>query len=190
MKTIKLYGEIAENYKAEWHLDVETPSEALRAINSNRPGFLAECDERNYVAILIDEENPDKSRQVTDENGIDVWHDEVLILIPRIDGEITGAIVAGITAGAISGTAAVVVAFVVNIAIAIAISAIASLISGTPKGFGATTTEKPQNKPSYLLNGVVNTAKQGHRIPVLYGGPLLVGSMVLSSRVNTKDISV
>lgn len=49
MKMIKLFGDIAKNFKAEWSLDVMTPSEALRAINANRPGFLSECDKGNYI---------------------------------------------------------------------------------------------------------------------------------------------
>jgi len=63
-----------------------------------------------------------------------------------------------------------------------------ALAAGTPDGFGA--NEAPENKPSYIFNGVVNTARQGGRIPVLYGGPLLVGSMVVSSRINTKDVEL
>jgi len=188
MKKIKLLGDIAEKYKADWLLEVDTASEALRAINANRPGFLAACDAGGYVAILIDESNPDAARQVTNECGLDAWGDEMLYVVPKISGNVTAAIIASITSGVISGTAATIVAIVVNMAISLAISAIASLIAGTPDGSGA--NEAPENKPSYIFNGVVNTSRQGGRIPVLYGGPLLVGSMVLSSRVNTQDIEL
>jgi len=169
-------------------LEVDTASEALRAINANRPGFLAEADAGGYVAILIDESNPDAARQVTNECGLDAWGDEVLYVVPKVEGE-GGAIVALILGPAFAGTTAGgIVAMVINVAISIAVSAIASLIAGTPDGSGA--NEAPENKPSYIFNGVVNTNRQGGRIPVLYGGPLLVGSMVLSSRVNTKDIEL
>lgn len=187
MKKIRLLGDIAKDYKADWLLDVQTPSEALRAINANRPGFLAECDEGNYIAVLVNEKNPDNSRQVNVDNGLDVWGSEVLFVVPKINGD--GALLVALVAGAAfaATTAGMIIAFVINIAISIAISMIASLISGTPDGFGSNDTEAPENKPSYLFNGVVNTAKQGHRIPIGYG-QMLVGSMILSSRINTKDI--
>ncbi len=196
MKKIKLFGNIADEYKAEWLLDVATPAEALRAINANRPGFLAECDAGDYVAVLVDESDPENTaRQVTDENGLKGWAGETLFVVPRMSGDVAGVVagVLGITvASSVSAViAATVLIAVINtiiaVAISIAISAIAALIAGTPDGFGANETEAPENKPSYLFNGVVNTAKQGHRVPVLYG-QMLVGSMVLSSRINTKDL--
>ena len=201
MKKIKLFGNLSDLYKPEWLLDVQNPSEALRAINANRPGFLAECDAGSYVCVLVDESDPENTaRQVTDKNGLDGWGDEVLYVMPKASGDIS-ALAAGFAVWAVGGTAAGVIAagagffaiyaaayIVIAVAISIAISYIASLISGTPDSFGANDTETPENKPSYIFNGVVNTAKQGHRIPLLYGGPLLVGSMVLSSRINTKDV--
>jgi len=189
MKTIKLFGEIADSYKSEWTLDVQTPAEALRAINANRPGFLSTCDQGGYVAILVDAENSEKSKQITDLNGLDGWKDEVLYIVPKIEGEVGAAIVGAVVSTAFAETVAgVIIATVIDIAVAVAISAVAQMISGTPDGFGANNIERPENKPSYIFNGVVNTDRQGHRVPILYGGPILVGSMVLSSRVNTKDI--
>lgn len=204
MKTIKLCGEIADEYKQEWCLDVQTPAEALRAINANRPGFLAECDAGHYVCVLVDELNPDSARQVTDKSGLEGWGREVLYVVPHVSGDYgvvaalvayvgTTFLVAGgglVTAVGTLTALGVAVAVVITIAVTIAISYIASLISGTPDGFGANETEDPENKPSYLFNGVVNTARQGHRLAVLYGGPMIVGSMVLSSRINTRDIPV
>ncbi len=206
MKTIKLLGDIADDYKADWRLDVKSPAEALRAINANRPGFLAACDAGEYIAVLVDENDPDSTAQVTDKNADDAWGEQVLYILPRVSGDYaavaalvaylgtgtaltTTAIVAG-TAVTTLTTLGTIVAVIATIALTVAVSMIASLIAGTPDGFGANETEEAENKPSYLFNGVVNTAKQGHRIPVLYGGPLLVGSMVLSSRINTKDIPV
>jgi len=189
MKTVKLLGEIAENYQAEWSLDVQTPAEALRAINANRPGFLSACDQQDYVVILVDAENPEESKQITDLNGLEGWQDEVLYIVPKIEGEFGAAIVGAVVSTAFAETVAgVIISTIIDIAISIAISTVAQMISGTPDGFGANNIEQPENKPSYIFNGVVNTDRQGHRVPVLYGGPMLVGSMVLSSRVNTKDI--
>lgn len=196
MKTIKLIGDIAEKYKQDWKLDVQTPAEALRAINANRPGFIQECDAGNYIAILVDLEDEDNTRQITDENGLKPWGSEVLVVVPNVSGDASAAaafvVGALFTAAAATSAAALIVYaivyVIVSVAIAVALAAISSLISSTPDAFGANELETPENKPSYLFNGVVNTARQGHRIPLLYGGPLLVGSAVLSSRINTTDL--
>lgn len=202
MKTIRLYGDIAKSFRTEWQLDVQTPGEALRAINANRPGFYKAADKGGYIALLVDESREtDNVHQVNLDNALDQWGDEVLIIVPRVEGEVTAAVL-GSLAGALVGsssagvaaagvfisTYAGVIAIAANLAISIAISSVAAAIQGGTQGDGP--EEAPENKPSYLFNGVVNTTRQGHRVPVLYGGPLLVGSMVLSSRVNTKDIEV
>jgi predicted phage tail protein len=39
LKKVKLYGELAEKYGKDWYLDVNSPSEAVRALMANNPGF-------------------------------------------------------------------------------------------------------------------------------------------------------
>jgi predicted phage tail protein len=87
-------------------------------------------------------------------------------------------------------TAGIIIAAVINIAVVVAVSFIAQLISGSNDGMKAADQENPENKPSYLMNGVVNTLRQGHPIPLLYGGPLLVGSMVLSADIHVEAVKV
>lgn len=204
MKTIRLLGDIAEQFKPEWHLYVDSPAEAIRAIDANRPGFIQSCDAGDYIAVFVDDEN-ETAIQINPQNALIEWRDEILYVVPRVAGEGAAIVGAAVGAGATAlGTTAVVagvtvttlttlglvVAAVINIAISIAVAAIASLISGSNEKNNAASNERPENKPSYLLNGAVNTTRQGHRIPLLYGGPLLVGSMVLSADINTRDIPV
>lgn len=191
MKTIKLFGDL-QQFKAEWSLNVKTVAEAMRAIEANRPGFIAYADQDDYVLVLVDQDNPDAIRQVTQHNALAPWANEELWVIPRPRGEVVAAgaaiVVAGYSIAVGSAIAAFALAVVLNIVIAVAISFIAQLISGTNKGVEPAETEPYESKPSYLMNGVVNTTRQGHRIPLLYGGPLLVGSMVLSADIHTKDV--
>lgn len=190
MKRIKLFGDL-EKFKSDWTLDVKTPAEAMRAIEANRPGFVKAADAGDYVLILVDEQTPENTRQVTLENALHPWGDELLVVVPRVGGDAIGAVIVGAISAAFAATAAgAIVAAIIDVVIAIAVSMIASLISGTNDGMSASDAEPYQSKPSYLFNGVVNTTKQGHRIPILYGGPLIVGSMVLSSQIHVKDIPV
>jgi len=201
LKKIKLIGDISEKYKAEWLMDVTTPSEAVRAIEANRPGFIDDISD-GYSIVLVDESNPDESRQIVESNKIGIWAGEVMYIIPNANGEWTAAVIIGgivaaaipgvVAGGLIAATITYTVAVIVIVAVMVAVSMIASLISGSPGGGGksADQTEAPESKTSYISNGVVNTARQGHRIPVAYGGPILCGSMILSSRINVEDVII
>lgn len=193
MKTIKLFGDL-EKFKKEWLLDVTTPGEALRAIEANRPGFIEATKNGEYAVVLVDYNNTDLIRQVTLETCSLPWHTEELWVVPVVQGEIVAAgaaiVIAGVSIGVGSAVAAVVLAIVLNLALSIAISMLTTLISGSTDAMSASQQEIPESRPSYLVNGAVNTSRQGHRIPLLYGGPLLVGSMVLASDIHVKDIPV
>lgn len=197
MKTIKLFGDL-ERFKPVWQLNVETPAEAMRAIDANRDGFLQAADAGEYVLLMVDEkriESGDESaaRQVTIDSANWVWGgNEVLYVMPAPKGQIVAAgaavVIAGVSFAVGSAVAAAVIAVVLNIVLTIAISFIAQLISGTSNGQQASQTELPENRPSYLMNGVVNTTRQGFRVPLLYGGPLLVGSAEISKQIHTQDV--
>lgn len=197
MKKIKLFGDLQE-FKAEWLLDVKTPGEALRAINANRPGFLRAADAGDYIAILVDENNPDMTRQVTLDNNSAPWADEILFVVPRAGGDIAAATVAawvGYSAAAYAAAStATVVAFtvaaaIINIGISLAISALANVITGSKKSVSAGEIEKYDSKPSFISNGAVNVIRAGHPYPII-AGEFLCGSIVLSSQIHVKDIPV
>lgn len=68
-----------------------------------------------------------------------------------------------------------------------AIGGVATLLAGNPKTPGP--TEKPENKPSFIFNGAVNTTAQGHPVPIGYGR-LRVGSAVISAGMAAEDIAL
>ena len=194
MKKIKLYGDL-QAFKADWQLEVLTPAEALRAIEANRPGFLQACDQGDYLAILVDLDNPDLTRQVNLDNHTAPWADETLVIVPKASGETgieAGMLFAGwVTAGAATGYAALAIAIVyvavVNIAISLALSALANLITGKKQSVDASMTESYQSRPSFISNGAVNVVRAGNPYPIIAGN-FLCGSIVLSSQIHVKDI--
>jgi predicted phage tail protein len=191
MKKVRLFGNL-QAFKAEWDLDVKTPNEALRAIEANRPGFLQAADAGEYVAVLVDIDNPDLTRQVTLDNNFAPWADEVLCIIPRAGGDIPAAAVVaafsaiGVTVGTVTAT---VIAVVINIGISLAVSALANMITGQKQSVSARDTETYESKPSFISNGPVNVVRAGHPYPII-AGRFLCGSIVLSSQVHVKDIPV
>lgn len=203
MKNILIFGGLAEKYQAEWQLEVKSPAEALRAIDANCPGFLQDATDVGYVCVLVDYDNPDNTRQVMMATRNDLWCDETLAIVPKVQGEfpaviaawVAAAAAASITTASIATVALVfeIVYAIAYIAVVVAISAIANLVIGAISGSSATTAsqgEAPENKPSYLYNGVINTMRQGHPIPVLYGGPLIVGTMVISVSIDAQDVKL
>lgn len=87
---------------------------------------------------------------------------------------VAGVLVTGLT----YGWAAPVGKAMIGMGIGMALGGIAQLINpptNEPK-------DKPENTPSYVFNGPVNTTAQGRSVPVLYG-ELEVGSAVLSAGI-------
>ncbi len=192
MKKIKLFGDL-QTFKSDWELHVKTPGEALRAIDANRPGFLRATEAGDYVAILVDSDNPEMTRQVTMDNNFAPWANEVLMIIPRTGGDIpAAAVAAAFTAIGVTGVTAtsfVVLAAtaLINVGLSIALSALANVITGNKQSVAAANTETPENKPSFVSNGPVNVVRAGHPHPIIVG-EFLCGSIVLSSQVHVKDI--
>lgn len=194
MKHIKLFGDL-QTFKADWELDVKTPGEALRAIDANRPGFLKAADAGDYIAILLDQNNPELIRQVTLENTSAPWSDEILMIVPRAGGDIPAAAIVplftavGITGMTATSFAVVAVTAIINIGLSMAVSALANLITGPKQSVSAANTESYESKPSFISNGPVNVVRAGHPYPII-AGEFLCGSIVLSSQIHVKDIPV
>lgn len=197
MKEIKLIGDIADEYGSSFSLDVRTPMEAIRALNANLPGFSKFADDGRYVFIITSKsEDEGASRQITSKSSSDLWSDDdVMIVMPEVAGKFSLAAIIATAAVAAAGVAAgsaaaLIITAIVYIAVYVAIAAIVMVITQALMGEPDTSIDSPEETPSYLFNGVVNTTKQGHRLPILYGGPLLTGSMILSGRIITEDVPV
>ncbi|MDT4291788.1 tail assembly protein [Methylomonas sp. MO1] len=190
MKTIRLCGDL-EKFKPVWTLDVKTPAEALRAISVQREGFLAECDAGHYVAVLVDVADQGRCWQVTGDNALDPWADEELWILPTVGGELPVPLVAAAFA-AVGVTVAnfTIITMVVNMAISLALSAVANMITGKKKNTPASQQERPENKPSFIADGVVNLTAAGHPHPILFGEVPDCGCMILSSDYWVEDVPV
>ena len=72
-----------------------------------------------------------------------------------------------------------------NIGIAMTAGGVIQLLTPVPK------TAKPgdtaANASNYSFNGPVNTQAQGNPVPLFYGGPLTIGSAVISAGIQAQD---
>ncbi|WP_426994031.1 hypothetical protein [Methylomonas sp. CM2] len=191
MKTIRLFGDI-QRHKAEWRLDVKTVSEALRAIDVQRDGFLAECDAGRYVALLIDLDDNQMSRAVTTETAYHPWAHEELWILPTVGGELPVPVIAAAFVAITGVTVAnfTLIATLVNTALSMAFSAVANVITAKKQNVTASQQERPEAKPSFIADGVVNLTAAGHAHPILFGEVRDCGCMILSSDYWVEDIPV
>lgn len=208
MNTVYLYGHLGRKFGHRWHLNVQSPAEAVRAIIANRPDFhahLIKHSDSGYRVFVGPDPLPTaealrypSGRQVIKivpaiagaaqgkdpVIGIIVGVVMVAVAVVTFQYEILPVYAAGAGAGgALSATGAAVLS-VGFMGAGLAIGGIGQLLAGNP---GAPeSTERPENKPSFLFNGAVNTVAQGHPVPIGYGR-LRVGSAVISAGILTED---
>jgi predicted phage tail protein len=194
LTVIRLRGLLGERYGREWKLDVRSPAEAVHAIEALKPGF--------YKTIL-DMKDVDFAVKA----GAHYCGDADMLQLPCAGKEIvitpvlrgsgggTGSIletVAGIVLIAagivISYYAAPLGKFIILLGVSLTLGGVASLLSPTPSI--ASTNPDSKHRTSYQFNGPINTIEEGQPVPVLYGGPLWVGSAVVSSDIEALPTGV
>jgi predicted phage tail protein len=96
---------------------------------------------------------------------------------------------AGFAVGGVAGgliAAAGSIAFTMGVSMVI--GGLVNAIFKPPKPPGP--ADRPENKPSYAYNGPVNTMAQGNVVPLCYGGPILIGSQVVSVGFSTEEMPI
>jgi predicted phage tail protein len=191
MTTIFLHGELADRFGSKWVLNVASVGEAIRAIESQKPGLLEYFGESEGRGV-------DFNVKV---NDVDQRDETDLRATRKIDTINISPVVRGSKRGVLQlivGIILIVVAVVfqqyylygyaikslAGVGIAMAIGGVAQMIAGTPKTPGSVDDGGPQ---SSLFSGPENTSSQGGPVPLCYGGPILVGSQVVSAGIFTED---
>lgn len=75
--------------------------------------------------------------------------------------------------------------------VSLALSGVSSLLTPTPKVSQSSYSnrERPEERPSFLFNGAVNTTEQGGPVPLVYG-QMRVGSVVIAGGLNAERLPV
>lgn len=208
MRKVYLEGILGKKYGEEWDLAVSSPSEALQAIMSQRPGmrqFIAESEGiQGYEVIVGDDgiesldelviQDPGMSQSYTFVPVIAGSKNSVLMMVLgvtliAITGGFGAALVPEFMAGAgvtVTGTGAAATVATSGWGTALSYLGMGLALGGAammlapdvPDGNGS---EKAEN---YLFSGPVNTVKQGQPIPLVYGRAI-VGSKTISASVFT-----
>lgn len=193
LKTIKLYGILAKKFGKEFRLNVESTSEAMRALSVQVPGFehfmLHAHEQGLEFAVFQDKQNISES-----ELGMSTSA-KVIKVVPKVKGAggngvfqvIIGAVMiaaAFVTGGTSLAAWGALQGALVGAGIGMMVGGITQMLM--PK---AETGEQNQdgNKANKGFGGAVTTIAQGNPVPVLYG-QREVGGFIASAGQYPEDL--
>ena len=192
MKTIKLYGILAKKFGKQFRLDVESTSEAMRAVSVQVPGFekfMIQAHEQGLAfAVFQDKNNIGESELNMSTSS------KVIKIVPRVIGSggatqiilgvvmIAAAFVTGGTSlaawGALQGA-------LVGAGIGMIVGGVAQMLM--PKVDNVQDENQDGNKANKGFGGAVTTVAQGSPVPVLYG-QREVGGFIASAGQYPEDL--
>jgi len=199
MREIRLYGELGRRFGRLHRFDVRTPAEAVRALCANFRGF-----ERAILDIA-------PGYRVWCGGTRLACGEDLHLPSSRLDVIRIAPVIAGAGSGGLGkvilGAALIVASFYLpvtplfslgafspslasiafSVGFSMALGGISQMLSPSPTG-DAGDSERPDNKPSYVFNGAINTTAQGQPVPVGYGR-MIVGSATISAGISTSDIA-
>ena len=187
MKLIRLHGALGEKFGREFHLDVKSPAEAVRALCAVVPGFEKYMHEhgRDYYKVFVG------ARNASDEVKYPCSDKEVIRIAPVIQGAsavgriILGAVLIALSFIPVVGQyiGATGVTILQGMGASMALGGVVELL--TPQQKVSSSGDSADNTPSYNFHGPVNTTAQGHPVPLAYG-EVMTGSAVISAGIVTR----
>lgn len=190
MRTIKLYGHLSKFGKA-FKLDVRSAAEAIRALCVQIPGF--EQHLRTHSApgyrVHVGKHKSISKDELTLESEGDISIVPVIRGARKAIGIILGVVLIAVAwylgpavAGVLSAKTATMLT---GIGISMTLNGIAQLLMKPPQMGGR---QEDKSRPSYSLDGPVNTVAQTNPVPVVYG-EVIVGSQNISSSLVTEELA-
>lgn len=191
LKTIKLYGILAKKFGKEFRLDVESTSEAMRALSVQVPGFehfMLHAHERGLeFAVFQDKQNISESELNLSTSA------KVIKVVPKVKGAGgDGGILNTILGAVMVVVGAVAMYFgqpwgasLVGAGIGMMVGGIAQMLM--PKIDNTQDQNQDGNKANKGFGGAVTTIAQGNPVPVLYG-QREVGGFIASAGQYPEDL--
>ena len=204
LTTIKVYGSLAKFLgQRVFHAAVDTPLEAVSFLRANFEGLAAHMAGYDYKILtgtleLQAGSNPEQLQYPAGEG-------EAISIVPVIGGAggggggsvLAGAALigasflfpgagmfgAGAGISAFAGVSASVGTAISAIGAGLVLNGVSQMLTPTPETPGSALD--PASNP-LSFSGIQNVSRQGVAVPVVYG-ETLVGSVVISSGINTQD---
>lgn len=191
LKRIELYGHLRKKFGRRFQMAVGSPAEALRALDSQLPGFAAYVAANGSYRVLVGTD-----ACTLDTLGNPVGSMEVIKIVPVVEG--AGGDLGQILLGAaliavawwnplgwstVAGSwGAAGLGAMSSIGMAMVLGGVAGLLAAPPR-----TPTSGSDTPSYAFGSPTATVGQGNPVPLFYGGPLRVGGAVVSAGIVSED---
>lgn len=181
MQTVLLYGFLGQRFGRVHRYDVKSPAEAVRALCVTLKGFQKALSDGGAYRVLVSGKDALNKERLSDP----ISERETFRIVPVVSGAGRGV------GQIILGTALIVASvllpsplspYLSNAGVALVIGGVSQMLIKPPS---SQSQEAIENRPSFAFTGAVNTVAQGNPVPVLYGGPLLIGSQVVSAGLST-----
>lgn len=205
-RKIHLHGRLKARFTGgPFSLSVSSVQEIIRALAANFPGFRQEIAKGAYRIVVGSKRNGQEIGEDLLTFGLATG--KAVHIIPTVTGRkrsglgktILGVALIAVAAVATGGFAAGAGAGLFGTGLswgtvglmgaALTFGGIAQLLTPAPKTPNMGEYERPEDRPSFLLGGQVNTTLQGNPIPIV-GGRMLVGSLVISAGIYTEKMPV
>ena len=178
MRTVHLYGSMAEQFGSSFRLDVRSLAEAARALGCQIPGFRRAIEEGRFRVTC----GPSRSKGLRLDKDLITFGLPAgdLHIVPVVRGAKSGGI-GKIIAGTLIAAASFWVpggGFLIGLAASVALTGASQLLSPKKKN--------EPTKKSFMFNGADNTAEQGGGVPVIIG-TCMVNPVTVSAGVTTSD---
>ena len=195
LKNVRLYGQLGSKFGRVYRLalDSNTPAEAIAALCSQIKGFssyLAQAKDRGIgFAIFVGKKNLSHDELLSPSGADDIRIAPILLGSKNggVFNIVMGAVlivVGGFIAGWSFGAASPIGSSIAAMGASMIAGGVVQLLSPQPRQLKS--GDRPDNQPSYVFNGAVNTQAQGNPVPVLYGR-MIVGSAVISAGIHAED---
>lgn len=190
MREIILHGALGDRFGESFALDVRDPAEAVRALTTQIPGFREAVEAGNWHVIR----GPLEDGESLDEDGLTVslGNQSEIHILPAIEGaggDGVGKILGGvalIASSFIPGLSVAVGSALFGLGTSMALGGVSMLLAPSPAA-SYNDRESPDQRPSFLFDGPVNTSTQGLPVPVIYGR-IKTGSIVVSAGMNSEEM--
>ncbi|WP_218143131.1 tail assembly protein [Luteibacter sp. UNC138MFCol5.1] len=199
---VRLSGVLGKRFGREFklYLDTQTPAEviaALCAMIAGFQGYLASAHERG-IEFAVFRGRGEHAENIGRDQLREPAGGEVRIAPVHRGAKRAGVlqtvvgvvliVIGGIITGWSFGTASPIGTAIAGLGLSMVAGGVVQLLSPQPK-LGNGSADSAANQASYIFNGPVNVTAQGAPVPILYGGPMEIGSVVASAGIEAVDYS-
>lgn len=176
--TVRLHGQLGQEFGPEHHFAITTPLEAIRALDVNYPGFRRAFIQAERYYIRVDGDwRADEAITFPCSREIDI--------IPDVAGQaFIGAALIGAIIPTLAGTLTATI--LGSLLVTGLLLGVSLLLTPKPKKNTARDKDKIE---SNQFSGPDNLVGQGAAVPVVYGR-CFVGSVVISVGIETGDVAL